>query len=158
PAASLFCMVSVPRAPELTTRAALRSRRLPISNLTSRVHSWATCIAFATTWCSKASRASSLTGRCLVVRLRAFATASMGIVIGPRREHGADHDLEIEPERPVIDVVQVVRDAAAHLVVGVGLAAQPVNLRPAGDAGLDVVAAGIDRDSLLELAIVRERM
>jgi len=35
----------------------------------------------------------------------------------------------------VVDVIVIVIDAALHLFVGVGLAAEAVDLRPAGDAG-----------------------
>jgi hypothetical protein len=50
------------------------------------------------------------------------------------------------------------RILSAHLVVGVGLAAQAVDLRPAGDARQHVVAPRIARDLLLVFAIVRERV
>jgi hypothetical protein len=52
------------------------------------------------------------------------------------RTRGADHDLETERERPVDDVVQIVLDALAHLLVGIGLVAQAENLRPSADAKL----------------------
>src|SRR5436309_1805451 len=49
---------------------------------------------------------------------------------------GQQDDLDVERYRPVPDVVEVVLDAAVERRV----AAQSVHLRPAGDAGLDVVA------------------
>ena len=49
-------------------------------------------------------------------------------------------------------------DAPGHLLVGVGHAAQAVDLGPAGDPGLDVVAARIERDLALELMVMGERM
>src|SRR5439155_17194983 len=49
---------------------------------------------------------------------------------------GQQDDLDVEPERPVPDVVEVVLDATVERRV----AAQSVHLRPAGDPGLDVVA------------------
>ena len=45
-------------------------------------------------------------------------------------------DLDVEPERPVLDVVVVPLDPVAER----GLAAQAVHLRPAGDPRLDAVA------------------
>src|SRR5207245_6082863 len=76
----------------------------------------------------------------------------------PARQQRLEQYPQIEPGRPVVDVMEVVIDAAAHLVVGVGLAAKAVDLRPAGDARQHVVAARIERDLLLVFAIVRERM
>src|SRR5580704_19442785 len=67
-------------------------------------------------------------------------SVSIGVAISRRRQHGADDDLQIEPERPVVDIEQVVLEAPAHLLVGIDLAATAVDLRPAGDARLDVVA------------------
>src|SRR5437660_1795061 len=57
------------------------------------------------------------------------------------------HDLEIERDRPVLDVVEVVLDAFLERRV----AAPAVDLRPAGDAGLDLVAEHVLRDAVLEL-------
>src|SRR5262249_4511703 len=54
-------------------------------------------------------------------------------------ERQAD-DLQIEPEAPVLHVVQIELHAAHHLFDAVGFAAITVDLRPAGDAGLDPVA------------------
>src|SRR3984885_8100093 len=80
-------------------------------------------------------------------------SASISVAITGRRQHGAEDDLQIEPERPVVDVEQVVLEAPAHLLVGVDLAAAAVDLRPAGDARLDVVAPRIERDALLVFVI-----
>ena len=57
-----------------------------------------------------------------------------------------EQDLEVEPERPVLDVVVVALDAVRHR----GLAAQAVDLRPAGHAGLDAMAVGVAVDDLVE--------
>src|SRR4029453_6137852 len=48
------------------------------------------------------------------------APGLVGISIGRRRKHGLNQDAQIEPDRPVVDVVEVVLDALAHLVVGFG--------------------------------------
>src|SRR5256885_8070771 len=76
----------------------------------------------------------------------------------PPGKHRPQQYPQVEPHRPVVDVVEVVLDARAHLVVGVGLAAEAVHLRPAGDAGQHVVAARIARDLLLVFSIVRKRV
>ena len=48
--------------------------------------------------------------------------------------HGLQDDLQVEQQRPVAQVGEVVLDARLHLVDGVGLAAQAVHLGEAGDA------------------------
>ena len=48
--------------------------------------------------------------------------------------------MQVEPQRPVAQVIEIVVDARLHLVEGAGLAAIAVDLGPAGDAGLDLVA------------------
>src|SRR5436305_9936082 len=62
------------------------------------------------------------------------------------------------PERPIVDVVEIMLDPALHFLIGFSLSTQAMDLRPAGDARLDVVPAGIERDTLLVLPIVRKRM
>ena len=52
-------------------------------------------------------------------------------------------DVEVEKDRPVLDVVEVVLDAALDLLLRVGLAAPAADLRPAGDPRLDPVAREI---------------
>src|SRR5512133_1106558 len=47
------------------------------------------------------------------------------------REKGQQHDLDVEPQRPVLDVVVVPLDPVGERC----LATEPVYLRPAGDAG-----------------------
>ena len=83
---------------------------------------------------------------------------SIRIAVGAGRDHRPDQDLKVEPERPVVDVVQIELDPALHLVVAVGLATEAVDLRPSCYPRLDVMPTRIERDSLLVLAIVRERM
>src|SRR6266508_5548328 len=82
----------------------------------------------------------------------------VGIAIRHRREHGLNQDAQIEPDRPIIDVVEVVLDALSHLVVGVGFTAKSMDLRPAGDAGYHVVPAGIERNLALIVVVVRQRV
>src|SRR5690606_13052477 len=62
-------------------------------------------------------------------------------------DEGEEHDLEIQQHVPVLDVVQVEADPLGK----VGVPTQAVDLRPARDAGLDVMAGVVVRDLLLEL-------
>ena len=88
------------------------------------------------------------------------ASGSASVVIGcarpqyafsPReqRERRLEQDVEVEQHRPVVDVVEVVLDALLDLLGGVGLAAPAVDLRPAGDAGLDLVAGEVAVDDVV---------
>ena len=68
----------------------------------------------------------------------------MGLLRHPEGgEHRQQQDLQVERERPVADVVVVQLDAVGQR----GLAAQAVDLGPAGDAGLDAVAVGVAASS-----------
>src|SRR5918999_1003809 len=60
--------------------------------------------------------------------------------------HGEQQDLQVEPERPVLDVVVVPLDPVRER----RLAAQPVHLRPAGDTGLHAVAVLVTGHAPLE--------
>src|SRR5690606_38088774 len=59
---------------------------------------------------------------------------------------------------PVLDVVQVEFDALFHFVDAIGLATPAIDLRPAGDAGLDLVALHVLVDEVPVLLIVSDRM
>ena len=74
-------------------------------------------------------------------------TTSSRHACGRTLDEREPHDLQIEAHRPVLDVVQVVLDALLERRV----AAPAVHLRPAGDAGLHLVAQHVLRDLVLEL-------
>src|ERR1051325_8844309 len=65
---------------------------------------------------------------------------SVGLALPEDDRHGAQQDLEIKPERPVVDVFQIVADTGAQPLFGRDRPVIAVDLRPAGDARLDVVA------------------
>src|ERR687893_1569550 len=60
--------------------------------------------------------------------------------------HGEQQDLQVEPERPVLDVVVVPLDPVGQR----RLAAQAVHLGPAGDPGPDAVAVLVAAHAALE--------
>src|SRR5690349_12638593 len=62
-------------------------------------------------------------------------------------QHGKPHDLEVERQRPVLDVVEIELDALFERCV----AAPAVDLGPAGDASLHLVAEHVGRNAVLEL-------
>src|SRR5687767_5640160 len=72
---------------------------------------------------------------------------SVRVLVEEPLDHGQPHDLEVQHQRPVLDVVQVVLDA---LLDG-RVAAPAVDLGPAGQAGADLVAQHVLGDALLEL-------
>src|SRR5262249_54205317 len=63
----------------------------------------------------------------------------------PQRQR---EDSQVEPERPVVDVVEIV----LYPLLEVAVPAQVIHLRPARDAGPDEVLLHVARDALPELA------
>src|SRR5260221_18527 len=84
--------------------------------------------------------------RCLYWKLE---TGSRPLKRGPvQAAHQCEpHDLDVEADGPVLDVVEVVLDALLER----GVAAPAVDLRPASDARLDLVAEHVLRNAVLEL-------
>src|SRR5512140_2755885 len=60
---------------------------------------------------------------------------------------GEPDDLQVERQRPVLDVVDIVLDP----LLDRGVAAPAVDLGPAGEAALDLVAQHVARDLFTEL-------
>src|SRR5688572_12556986 len=108
-------------------------------------------LSMATT---ESPRSSSTSHRCEpmnpaapVTTIRAIALLDGGTALEQTPDEGQPHDLDVERHRPVLDVVEVVLDALLER----GVAAPAVHLRPAGDAGLHLVAQHVLRDAVLEL-------
>src|SRR5687767_4211528 len=74
------------------------------------------------------------------------------------REHRQDQRPDVEQQRPVVDIVDVMGDTALDLLVATCLAAEPVHLRPAGDPGLDALPGGVGGQLAAQLLVVRDRM
>src|SRR5579883_3632359 len=72
------------------------------------------------------------------------------------RKQGQRENFKVQPERPIVDIVEVVFDAPAHLVVAGDLAAEAADLRPAGNARLDVVPARILGDAPFVKLVMRK--
>src|SRR5664279_5578281 len=72
---------------------------------------------------------------------------SMRVAAGQDVPKGPAEDAQVEHQRPVVDVVEVIFYTAGEVAV----AAQVVDLGPAGDAGLDQVFLHVARDLAPEL-------
>src|SRR3954454_15886896 len=72
--------------------------------------------------------------------------ASPSIQEGFVRADCPQEDLNVEPDRPIVDVVEIVLDAPSQRFVRPDLAAKAVDLSPTGDAWFDVVPPRVERD------------
>src|SRR5436190_3608094 len=72
------------------------------------------------------------------------------LVLRHKRQRRLEQDVEVEQHRPVLDVIEIELDTLLDLLVGVDFAAPAVDLRPAGDPGLDAVTCEIAVDGLVE--------
>src|SRR4051812_33822021 len=72
---------------------------------------------------------------------------SIRVFVEETPEKRQPHDFQIEANRPVFDVVEVVLDPLFERCV----TAPPVDLRPASQARLDLVSQHVLRDLVLEL-------
>ncbi len=90
---------------------------------------------------------SFLQGRQACARRRHIKSALLSqLAVLPEDEHRGQHDLEVEPHRPVLEVVVVPLDSIRKG----GLSPETVDLRPAGDARLDAVTIPVPGDRALE--------
>ena len=64
-------------------------------------------------------------------------------ILRDQGKRGFDHDFDIEPQRPVINVIEVDLNPLLHLVNGIGFTTAASDLRQAGNAGLDTMAGHI---------------
>src|SRR3954469_2702684 len=136
---------------------ASRTRAIALSRLT-------TSIGRPSTQCTSRAKRSSRGAACgsgagrmpasALCRSRCAATL-IGILALERDHHRAQDDVEVKAQRPVAQVVEIVVDARLHLVERLGLAAQAVHLRPAGDAGLHLVTLHVALDELAVGLVVR---
>ena len=62
-------------------------------------------------------------------------------------------DLQIQPWRPVLDVIEIVRNASVRLLERVDFAPKTIDLSPAGDAWFDAMAMEILLDRVAIEAI-----
>ena len=68
----------------------------------------------------------------------------IGVLVNQATKNRHDDDLDIQPQRPVFDVIQVMLDTGMQA----GVAAPAMHLRPAGKPGLDQVFLVVMRGTL----------
>src|SRR5690625_3858398 len=88
-------------------------------------------------------------------RLRAFLIRTFLEQHDEARHH---ENADVEQQRPVLGVIDVVLDASSDLVDRVGLSTEAMDLSPAGNARLDLVAREIATDLFREFLVMAERM
>src|ERR1700741_5162354 len=71
---------------------------------------------------------------------------------------GLRDDAEVQAQRPVAQIVEVVVDARLHSLDRLRLAAQAVDLRPAGEPRAHLVALHVALDELAVELVVRDRV
>jgi hypothetical protein len=74
---------------------------------------------------------------------------SIGVLGLGERQRSLEQDVEIETERPMIDIIEIVQNPLLDFFRRVRLAAPAIDLRPAGDAGPHPVAGKETIDDLL---------
>src|SRR6202163_1773240 len=61
------------------------------------------------------------------------------VVLRHQRQRRLEKNVEVEQHRPVLDVIEIELDPLLDLLFAVDFAAPAIDLRPAGNAGLDAV-------------------
>src|SRR5947207_13930742 len=83
---------------------------------------------------------------------------SKGILFSEQDKDRLDHYLQIELQRPISQVMEIMLDASLHLVERVGLPAQTVDLRQPGDARSDFMPNHVALDQPAVHLVVRHRV
>src|SRR5262245_65454622 len=97
----------------------------------------------------KRSAASSGLSRCY-----ARARPSEGVAIYEAHERCCRYDLQVKPQRPVLNVIEIHLDTPAHLFGILGWSTQSMDLRPSREARLDTMPAGVAIEALVIVVVV----
>src|SRR5262245_2416568 len=81
---------------------------------------------------------------------RPDAARSVGVVSLAHDIDRQQQNLDVEQDRPIVDVMQVTPDTLADLFDGVRLATPSIDLRPACNARFDPVPCSVLIDNILE--------
>ena len=82
--------------------------------------------------------------------MKADAVCLISIIVLADYENSFENDYEIEPDRPIVDIIEIVLDPLLQFFRRVGFAPPTVNLRPSGNAGFDPVPSCITTHNLFE--------
>src|SRR5215831_4253692 len=83
---------------------------------------------------------------------------SIGSAAACNFETGSHHDAQIKPQAPVVDIPEIGLDPLHHGLDPDRLATKAVDLRPARNTGLDVMAECIVGDEPSILIVVSKRV
>src|SRR5947207_2635982 len=83
---------------------------------------------------------------------------SKGILFSEQDKDRLDHYLQIELQRPISQVMEIMLDAGLHLVERIGLPAQTVDLSQPGDSRPDLVPDHVALDQAAVHLVVRHRV
>src|SRR5438046_7755292 len=86
------------------------------------------------------------------------SSRSKGILLSEQDKDRLDHYLQIELQRPISQVMEIMLDASLHLVERIGLPAQTVDLRQPGDPRPDLVPDHVALDQPAVHLVVRHRV
>src|SRR6185312_9315099 len=75
-----------------------------------------------------------------------------------QNQRRAQDNPKVEPDGPVVDVLDIALDALGHFLDGIGFTAKTADLGQAGKAGLHAVALHVAVKSVAEIVIVGNRM
>src|SRR5689334_210502 len=79
---------------------------------------------------------------------------SIGISSAHRGKYGHCEDLQIEEQRPIFDIVDIIFHSSFHLCHGLCFTAEAAHLRPPGYAGLHSMTCEVAANELRILLIV----
>src|SRR4051812_17190663 len=66
-------------------------------------------------------------------RESASSIRSICVLIGLRKKDCGEQDPDVQPNRPVIDVIQIEGHTVAKVAVAINISAETIDLRPSGD-------------------------
>src|SRR4051794_7445531 len=102
----------------------------------------------ATSWSAGSTSKSTSRKHCRLVR----------ITIEEDCANSRNHDVDVEPERPAVDIFLVQLDPALGAIDGPDFSTQALYLCKAGDAGTNAMPARISANGILVVAIAHTHL
>ncbi len=88
---------------------------------------------------------------------RTKRTASIGAAAKQSEQRRHNHSFEVEPNRPILDIFQVVTDAFLHHVRIACFSAETMNLGPPSDSWLNAVPVRVTLNQVTVVCVVSKR-